>query len=177
MRSPLAHERRRAVSTYLETFVLIAVAAGGSAAIYSALGGYASSATGASFAVSGATIRQGTYAAVERISVANTGPVQLTSITVATGISSTPQYCATLVDASSGTAVGFASPPPQCGAGTAADPASITLTPSPAVAPGESVVLSVVIYSPGEFQAGAQYYIVVSASGAAEQVSAVAVPG
>ena len=177
MRSQLALEQRKAISTYVETFILIAVAAGGSAAVYSALGGYASSASGASFVVSGATIRQGTYAAVERVSVANSGTVPLKSIEVAAGISSAPQYCVALADLSSGAAIGLVPPPPQCGAGTAADPSLITVTPSPPVEPGEGVVISVVIFSSGEFQVGADYYIVVSASGAAEQVSAVAVPG
>lgn len=169
--------RRRAVSTYLETFVLIAVAAGGSTAVYSAMAGYVGSARGADFVLTGVEMRQGTYAALERVTVTNTGTTQLGALTVTTSISSSPQYCVNLASGSTGGAVDFASPPPACGRGTVADPASITIVPSPAVGPGASVVLSVIIYSPTEFQTGAEYGMVVSASGAAEQVSVVAVPG
>ncbi len=169
--------RRRAVSTYLETFLLVAVAAGGSAAVSSAMGSYVSSAGGAAFVLSGAVVRQGAYVAVERVSVANTGAVGLGSFTLTSAIPSSPRYCATLADGSGGEAVGFSPPPPACGSGTAPDPASVTIKPSQAVPPGGSVVLSVVIYSADEFQVGAEYGIVVSSSGAAEVVSVVAVPG
>jgi len=173
----LALRSERAVSTYLETFLLIAVAAGGSAAVSSAMGGYVSSAGGAAFVVSGSEIRQGAYVAVERVSLANTGTVELGSFTLTSSIPSSSRYCATLADGSSGEILGFSPPPPACGSGTAADPASVTINPSRAVSSGESAVLTVVIYSPDEFQVGMEYGIVVSSSGAVEEVSAVAVPG
>jgi len=170
-------EQRRAVSTYLETFLLVAVAAGGSAAVFSAMAGYVGTSRGAEFAVTGAEMRQGTYAALERISIANTGTASLGSFTLTSTIPPSAQYCANLVYEPGGGTVGFAPPPPACGQGAAADPASITIVPSEAVASGETVVLSVVIYSSSEFQAGTEYSMVVSASGAAEQVTVVAVPG
>ena len=173
----MTRERRPGVSTYLETFILIAVAAGGAAAVFSAAGGYISSAGGASIAVSGLEVRQGPYLAVERVSLTNTGSLRVASFTVTTGDSSAAQYCATLVDESSGSPVAFSAPPAACGSGTSANPASVTITPSRPISQGDSVAITLLVSSADQFQPGVDYNVVVSASGAAEQASAVATLG
>jgi hypothetical protein len=60
---------------------------------------------------------------------------------------------------------------------TSTNPSFITVTPSNAIAPGQSIILSVFIYSANEFVVGTGYAINVVASGAVQQtVGAVAVP-
>ena len=178
MRLPLGLEPRRGASVYVETFILIGIAVGGSAIVYSAMGGYASSAGGPSVAVSGALLRQGSSTATERLLVTNTGTTPFTSFTVVTArISSTPSYCITL-QSSSGGSMGFASPPLPCGSGTTANPGSITLSPSNTIPPGQSVILTLVIYSSSEFSIGRGYTITVATSGGAQQeIVAAAIPG
>jgi hypothetical protein len=178
MRLQLAHDGRRGVSTYIETFTLIGIALGGTVIIYSAMNWYAASAGGPSVAVSGAVLSQGPYAALEKIPLTDTGTTSFISFTIITaGISPSPSYCVTLTNDAGG-ALGFSTPPASCGSGTTTDPSSVTVTPASAISPGQFVVLSVVIFSSGEFSVGTGYTITVTTSGGAQQtIAATAVPG
>ncbi len=163
---------------YIETFILIGIAVGGSAIVYSAMGGYASSAGGPSVAISDAVLWQGSSTAIERMVVTNTGTTSFASFTVVTArVSSTPSYCITL-QSSSGMPVSFASPPSLCGSGTTGNPGSVTLSPSNAIPPGQSVILTLVIYSSNEVSIGTGYTITLATSGGAQQeIVATAIPG
>ena len=84
-RSNLEPRARRAVSTYVEVMVLMALVLGTSALVYLAATNISASGTGgASVSISLAAIRQGADAAVEKVTVANTGTVTITSFTMTT---------------------------------------------------------------------------------------------
>jgi hypothetical protein len=174
----LEPDRRLGVSTYIETFILIGIAIGGSAIVYSAMGGYAASAGGPSVAVSNVALSQSSDVAVEKVTISNAGTTSFAWFTVRTaGVSSSLSYCAELSD-STGKPIGFSSPPPACGSGTATNPGSITITPTTAIPPGQAVILTVVVSYPSEFTIGASYSVTVSTSaGALQVVAAAAVPG
>jgi hypothetical protein len=173
----LARNQRHGVSTYIETFILIGIAVGGSAIVYSALGGYATSAGGPSVAVPNIILSQGSGAAVEKLVIANSGTASFSSFTISTtGVSSSLQYCAVLSDAT-GRPLGFSSPPPACGSGTATNPSYVSINPSSAIPPGQTVILSLVVLSSGEFAVGSSYSVTVSTGPALQVVSATAVPG
>jgi len=88
---------RAAVSTYVETFVLIGVAVGGAGLVFEAASALTSSAQGPSIVVEAASIRQGAYLAVERLVVYNTGNSAVTGFTVSNlGVSTSSLYCFTL---------------------------------------------------------------------------------
>ena len=170
-------DRRRAVSSYLETFILVAVAAGGSAVVYSAMGRLASGSGGAAFVVTGLDIRQGPYQAVETAVLSNTGTVPLSSFSLSQGGSAAPSFCISMADESSGDPISFTPPPPACGGGVASNPTSLTVSMASPLAPGQSAALTVVVYSAGEFAPGSLYYAVFTAGGASGQASAVATAG
>jgi hypothetical protein len=91
--------RREGVSGYVEAFLLIGVAIGGSGIVLDAAMRYASSAQGSSLAVSGATITQGPYLAVERLMVSNVGHTSVGALTVSTQpVVNTAVYCYSLLN-------------------------------------------------------------------------------
>lgn len=158
-------ETRRAVSTYLQTFILIAVASGASVFLYSSLGGYSASLQGVSISISNASVRQGSALAFETVQVANTGTVSISSFTLATpGISSTASYGVSLENIASGSS--------SSSSGTG--PASIPLTVT--IAPGQSELVTVTIYAGNVFTIGTGYSLYVVASGASAQQAVSAVP-
>ena len=164
---------RKAVSTFLELFILIGVVIVGTAIVFSAVTRYESASQGPSIAVSDASIRQGSNAAVEKMVIANTGTVSFSSFTVSTSLGSagiaSSQFYITLTNPATGASV-TASP----ASGTTGD-SSITETVT--ISPGQSVLASITIVSASEFTIGARYSILVSASaGTQQQVFAVAVP-
>lgn len=171
----MRHRAPRGVAAYIEAFTLIGIAVGGSAIVYSSMAGYAGSAGGASVGVSGVSLIQGPYFALEKLTIANTGSSAFGSFTVSTSISASPSYCVTLAEDTA--SVGFSSPPAPCGSGTTADPSSIPISLAAPLAPGCAVVVSAVIYSGREFAVGGQYVVTVTTSaGAGQMAPAVAAP-
>lgn len=91
--------RRAGVSGYLETFILIGLAIGGSGIVLGAATGYSSSLQGASVAIDGARISQGSRIAFEKLTVSNTGQAPITSFAVSTLMAPTSaSYCYTLAN-------------------------------------------------------------------------------
>ena len=89
------------MSGYLEVFVLIGIAMAATALAFSAVSPYASSLQGASVTLSDASIRQGTYVALETLTVYNSGGPSATGLTVTTaGVPSSADYCVSLVNPS-----------------------------------------------------------------------------
>ena len=85
---------RPAVSTYLQTFILVGVALAGSALVVRATSNYQATASGPSVLVQDLSIRQGARAGVVRFLVSNTGPVAVSSFTVLNpGVSALATYC------------------------------------------------------------------------------------
>jgi hypothetical protein len=160
MRFNLEPSTRRAVSTYVETFILLAVAIAGSSMVYAATSNYTTAAQGPAVAVSDCIIKQGSNVAIERMVLANTGTITFSSFTILTSGIPSNQFYITLTNAANGAPIA-ASPP----SGTT--PASITEAVS--IPPGQSVLVSITIVSPNEFTLGTRYSIIVNTSPAAQQ--------
>ncbi len=156
---------RAGVSTYLEVFILVGVATGCSAIAYSAVSSYAASASGPSLSVQGASIRQGTDAAVVTMTVVDTGDTALSSVQVTAGASS--PYCVSLLS-SSGAVLSSG-----CPTLTTTLPIALGAT----LQPGGSVVAVVTFPESGAFTVGAQYEVTASAGGTVDALYVVAVPG
>jgi hypothetical protein len=155
----LEPSERTAVSTYLELFILIAVAIGGSALVYAATYQYQPVVQGPGVTVSQASIRQGLNQAVERMIIANTGTVLFNSFTISTVGIANAQFYVALTDAASGSSI---TPPlPQ---GTTGDN---SIAEGMTISPGQTIVASITIASSGEFSIGQSYTVVVSISGGA----------
>jgi len=149
---------RRAVSTYVEVMVLMALVLGASTLVYLTATGISSSGTGgASVAISLSTIRQGTVVAIERVTLANTGTTTITSFTITTvGITSSAACYLSLLNPATGSATSptfsFTGP---VSSGTISLP------------PGQSVIATVTIDA-SLFTVGTRYAVLVSASPAAQ---------
>ncbi len=92
-------EPKPGVSGYLEAFILIGVALGGSGIVLGAATRMSSSMQGASVTVSDARIVQGTHFAFEKLTFSNTGQAPVTSFTVSTlAAPASASYCYTLTD-------------------------------------------------------------------------------
>ncbi len=119
-------ERRAGVSGYLEVFILIGLALGGSGIVLGAAVRYSSSLQGASVAVSDAGISQGVHFAFERLTVSNTGQTPITSLTVSTPMAPpSASYCYTLTDPSTLRASSTTCPRMATNPGTVAIPCVI----------------------------------------------------
>jgi hypothetical protein len=103
----LEPSRRSAVSTYLETFILIGIVVGASVLVYAMLGGYSASLQGPSISVSDASIRQGSGLAIETFLLSDTGNAQFASFTLTNAglSSSTASYGVSLQDQASGSTI------------------------------------------------------------------------
>ena len=94
----MSAEARSGVSGYIEVFILIGVAAAATAFVFGAVSPYASSLQGPSVTVSDAAIRQGTYLALETLTVYNSGGPAATGFTLTTAaVPSAASYCYSLV--------------------------------------------------------------------------------
>ncbi|MBI3858813.1 MAG: hypothetical protein HY296_01020 [Thaumarchaeota archaeon] len=157
--------RRKGVSTYIEVFVLIGIATGGSALAYSAVGRLGASSSGPSFGVTDQTIRQGTNAATERMTVTNTGQTGITSFKVYPGVASA--YCVSVSSVSSGAVLST-----TCPATSNVFPVALSVN----LDPGASVVF--VLFFPGAavFQVGSAYPVTLAAGSATLGGRAVALP-
>ncbi len=160
---------RAAVSTYMEAFILIGVALGGAALVLGAASVYSSSLHGPSVSLGAASVRQGTYAAVERVMVYNTGDAPISAFTLSNpGVTSAALYCYTLSLPPSTTAAATNCPPTNSGAATV--PISFTIRPGVAV-------LVEVTFAGGAFAVGSTAVITVTTSGGAQGTVSAQVAG
>lgn len=150
---------RSGVSTYLELFLLIGVATGGSALVYATAGSYAAAPQGPAISVSAATIRQGSEVAVERITVANTGSVSFSSLTVSTpSLPTSTTYCYSVSTS--------AAPPTSTCPTMSANPSPITI--AAIVTPGGTATVQLTMVGGNVFTEGSAYAVVVTASNSAQ---------
>lgn len=168
MRYSLA-PRRSAVSNFLEVFILIGVAVGGSGLMLGAVSGYFGSFDGPSLSLTGASIRQGSFAAVESITVFDSGQAPMQSFVVTTEPApGSGSYCYSLLDPATRGLIASTCPTMRAG------PGSVNVS-SP-VAPGKGVTVELIVMG-GGFAVGSSYAITVTGStGSQEAVSAQAVP-
>lgn len=161
--------RRSAVSTYLEVFVLIALAVGGSGLVLGAALGPASSVGGGSVSVIGATISQGEAFAFEKLAVQNTGNAPFGWFSVSTaGVPPSASYCYSLYDP-----LLRATPLSTC-PGMSVDPRVVTV--AAVLAPGKALVFELTIEG-APFPPGSTVRVtVLTSNGAAEGVDVAAVP-
>jgi hypothetical protein len=161
--------RRQAIATYLQTFILIAVALGGSLLAYREVSAYADSAGGPTIQVWGASLRQGAGAAIERLTVSNSGTSEFPFVTVLNpDFAPLASYCYTVVSAT-GTDETGTCPSMEV------NPTSIRVEAN--LTSGTTVVVTIIIEG-GFVSQGRAYALLVTAPGAevaSEQV--VASPG
>ena len=148
------------MSLYLEVFILVAVALGGSGIVFGAAARYIGALSGPSISVASASIRQGPYSAVESITVAaaSGGPVG-TLVLSTSAAPETASYCYSVTDPYTGAALTSTCP------SMATDPAVVSI---PALAQGWSGVLIQLIVTGGEFTLGSAHQVTVTASDGAQ---------
>ncbi len=151
----------KGISGYLEVFLLIGVALGGSAIVAQAAFTYSASTGGPSLTLSGATISQGAAAAVEELTVYNSGTTRLGPLSVDTaGVPSTAKFCLTVSDPENQTVL-YSGCPSLTG-----DPAAVAVPLT--LAPGTSAAIELAL--PGvQFEPGSVCSVTVTATGGAEQ--------
>jgi hypothetical protein len=155
--------RRPGVSTYLETFLLVAVALGASSVAAGAALTYAAAGEGPSMTLAGASASQGPDAATEWVAVYNAGTVALGPLAVDTaGVSGSSQFCYTAFDAAS-LAVEASTCPSM-----AAGPSSVSVQVR--VLPGRGVSIELV-FSGQAFTVGEACEITVSAAQGTQQAA------
>ena len=155
-RYSLARSRRVAVSTYLEVFILIGVALGGSAIVADAAWTYSGSAQGPSLQVSGAAISQGTGAAVEKLTLYDSGNSQISGIALSTtGVSSSAQFCYSVLDPVKQSVLASTCPT------LSSNPTSVSLQIT--IQPGGSAVIELLVTGT-PFTIGSSYTVTVSTS-------------
>ncbi|MGP8125827.1 MAG: hypothetical protein ACLQEQ_08215 [Nitrososphaerales archaeon] len=163
---------RRAVSTFIEVFILIGIVIAGTAIVFAAVTKYEPVSQGASLGISDASIKQGSNQAIVRMVVANTGTVSLSSFTISTvgtsaGIANA-QFYVTLINVATSSTI-----TPSQASGTTGDSA---ITETATISPGQSVLATITIIGAIEFAIGQSYSVTVSTSPAAQatiQVAAV----
>ncbi len=157
--------KKAGVSNYLEAFLLIGVATAGSGLVLGAAMGFASSSAGPSVSIGSATIRQGTYVAVERVTVYNTGQAPMVSFTMTTAQApSTASYCYSLLNPVSSVTISSTCPT------LVSNPSSISVPAQ--IPPGGAVVVEALV-SGGSFALGVPCQVTVTSSNGA-QASALA---
>lgn len=161
--------RGRAVAGYLEVFLLIGVAAAGSATVLMAGLRLVASTQGAAVSVAGGSIRQGAYLAIESLLVQNTGSVPFAWFDVSTsGVANGAAYCYALFDP-----VSLSTLASTCPAVTT-DPEAVPVNAT--VPPGRAVLVEITVVGQA-FSIGASTTVTVTTSaGAQESFVAVAVP-
>jgi hypothetical protein len=157
------------VSAYIEAFVLIGIAAGGSAVVLDAALPYASSIRGPSVAVQDAGIHQGAYLAIERLTVVNLGQTPISSFVVSTSqVPSSVSYCYAVYGLAIGAQLAGTCP------AIATNPGSVTI--GYPVQPGGAVGVVITIFG-SVFGIGSTCTITVTtASGAQQTVGALVAP-
>ncbi len=159
---------RAGVSAYIEAFVLIGVAVGGAGLVFGAASSYGSSIQGTSVSLGAVSVRQGSYAAVERVTVYDSGDSPISAFTLSNqGVSNTALYCYTLTLPPSVVAAATNCPPTNAGPSTVHIPFTVK--------PGQSLLVDVT-FTGRAFAVGSTASITVTTSdGAQASVSALVV--
>jgi hypothetical protein len=163
----LSLRRRSGASTYIEVFVLIGIAAGGSAAVLSAVLPYSSALQGPSVNIEDTSLRQGAYIAIESLTVYNSGQTAMSSFVLST--SQAPvlaPYCYTTYNTATGAELTSTCP------ATAGNPGSVSV--GYPVPPGGSVGVVVTIMGQA-FTVGEGCAVTVTTSAGAQQTAEVQV--
>ena len=148
------------MSGYLEAFLLIGIAVGGTGLVFGAVTAYSSQLQGPSVSINSAIIRQGSFMALETLSVFNSGEVPFSYFTVSTsGVSSTVLYCYTLLDPATKSVVYSSCP------GLRADPMTIGIA-SP-LQPGNALLVEIML-SGAVFVVGSGLTVTVTSSAGAQ---------
>src|SRR5271157_3525070 len=161
---------RRGVATYLQTFILIAVALGGSLLAFREVSAYANSSGGPSVQIWDASLRQGAGIAIERLTVSNSGTTVFPYIVVLnphlnTGVG----YCYTVASVAGRVVAG------TCPT-MVADPTSIRVASN--LTSGSTVVVTIILQGSGVVSEGTAYpVLVVAPGGVASSEQVVAAPG
>lgn len=158
MISSLRH-RKRAIATYLQTFVLIAVALAGSLIAYRTVAAYAGTAGAPAVQVWDASIRQDFGVALERLTVSNSGQTTFSSFEVLNpGFASGLSYCYAVTSVSGAVVV-------QTCPRMSLDPSAIRIASN--LTSGNTVVVVLVLAGAGAVSPGRSYSFFVIAPGAA----------
>jgi len=145
----------------------LGIAIGGAGIAVSAAERYASTLQGPSVSISDLSIKQGTYAAIEEVEIANTGDTTVDSFVLSTtGINGTFDYCYSVSGVNEKSSQVL-----SCPAGNH-DPASITVPY--ALDPGQGVLVAVTVEG-APFSFGATESMTVITSTGAEQTAEVVV--
>jgi hypothetical protein len=165
----LRPRERPGVAAYLEVFILIGVAAAGSAAVFASGLRSVASVQGASVSISGGTIRQGAYLAIESFLIQNTGNVPFTSFEVSTGgVSSDASYCYALYDPITDSSMMTTCPT------MSPNPAAVAV--SATVSPGGAVLVGITVMGGGFPPGSVSTVSVTTSAGSQGSIGIVVVP-
>ena len=149
------------MAAYLEVFILIGLAVGGSAAVFGTVMSTAGSIRGPAVSVTGATIRQGEHFGLESLLVYNSGDLAAGSFSVSTeGVSPTAQFCYTLYDPAGRSAISATCP------AMSTDPTTVEVRAQ--LEPGKGVLVVFTVMGPA-FQLGSVSHVTVTASNGAQE--------
>jgi hypothetical protein len=149
--------RRQGIATYLQTFILIAVALGGSLVAYREVSAYASSAGGPAIQVSGVSLRQGAGVTIERLTISNSGTSVFHFINILNpNLAPGARYCYTVASIS-GEAQGGTCPSMN------PNPTSVEIDSN--LTSGSTIVITIILEGSGVSQ-GRAYPLLVMAPGA-----------
>ena len=157
----MSRKRRLGVSAYVEAFVLIGIAAGGSALVLGGALPFASSLRGQYLDVQDESIHQGAYIATERLTVMNLGQTPMSSFDISTSqVPASAPYCYAVYGISTGSHLAGTCP------ATATNPTSVTIDYQ--VQPGEGAGVVITIFG-SVFAIGSTCTITVTTSAGAQQ--------
>jgi hypothetical protein len=150
----------RGAAGYLEVFILVAIAVGGSGLVLGVAMRYVGGDGGPAVSIVSAQIRQGAEGALETVAVDDTGGGALGTLVIST--SDPPPgagYCYSVLAPASGTVLSTDCPGSSPFDGEVAVPAS--------VGPGGSLVVELVVTG-GRFAVGSAHQVTVTSSGGAQ---------
>ena len=157
------------MATFIEVFVLIAVAAGGAAIVFEAAASYPSALQGPSITIEDPSFRQGAYVAIERATVVNSGEGSLDSFSLSsTGLAPSSTYCYSLFNPSTMALVSSDCPPSSLGPGLVSVPYGL--------GSGQGVIVEVTIEGHALPMGSSILLSVTSASGAEQSVGVQVTP-
>ncbi len=166
----MRHSARTAVAGYIQVFVLIGVAIGGSALLLDATFAYSGSLPGGSIYMVYASLRQGGSAAVETVAVMNGGQAPVGSFIITTSQApASAAFCSIIYSGSTQSVVSDSCPTLQ------SNPGSVRVTST--LNPGACLTVELVITG-SAFSVGSTHMVTVSAPNGAQQSQQVqVVPG
>ena len=152
---------------YLEVFLLIGVALGGAGLVFGGGAALLGSASGPSASIVSVSIRQGSYSAVESVTVEDVGTQPLGALTVVTsGAPPSALYCYSVEVPGSGALLASTCP------SLSSDPGTVNL---PAAAGEGGSVLVELVVTGGSFAVGSTHLVSVTASSGAQAAAEVQV--